>query len=1253
MTALKFLTWNVRGMRDKVKRSAILAFLKKQRADIMVLVETHVEGRLQMALRRPWVGWAFHSTHTPHARGVSILVAKSVHFELCTISTDPQGRYVFLSVKLYGEPFLLLAFYVPPPFAMTVILEGITFMANHPSIQAVWLGDFNTTLNPSLDRLAGTPPHNLGEVTTTKFSKLIASLHLIDSWRFKFPQKRLYSCFSATHSSMSRIDFILVSQVLTSRLSEAKFGPRLLSDHSPYWISLNVPIDKPRRAWRLNPFWLSLLPEDDDLSDEWKSYFETNTGSASAETVWESFKLHARMSLISRINKIKSDSAEVSDKAMLDLSLADRRYATDPTPEAAAALKLQTRVVNQLQFEQARRKLFFAKQKLFEHGEKAGKLLAYMVHSEDRPPVVISLHGPEGQCITDPSAVSSEFKEFFAKLYTSLSPADDGPMQSFFETITLPSLTVEQTTLLEAPLTSKEITEAIASFARSKTPGSDGLPIEFYSQYSQILSPKLLQLYNSMFETHVLPPTMREATIVLIPKPGKDPGYPESYRPISLLQVDIKILAKVLANRLNKVILSLIHTDQAGFMPGRNTSFNLRRLYINLQATHDNVGSRVLVTLDTAKAFDSVEWRYLWRCLETYGFGPKFCKWVSLLYHNPTARVVANGWTSPLFALSRGTRQGCPLSPLLYALAAEPLATSIRTNPEIEGCRMGSLVEKISMYADDTLLYLADSGPSLHAALQTIEQFGIFSGLKINWGKSQILPIDCFPPSESQSSMPLQRVDVIKYLGVHISRRPADYIALNVEPLFELVRSKIRVWAQLPLGVWGRINLIKMVLLPKLLYILWHTPTYLHLKYFKSLEALLKPFIWGSGRHKLAWQAVKNPTDMGGMALPDLNLYYIAAQLSQLYHIDKTDNQRFLTLLCPRVAQLTGDAIYAVSMGSGSIGSGKETASTLGHYRRIWELASAKLGIPEYTDYTPLWQNKVLRELSNDQGAELWAARGIYYLHHLLSEGNLKSYQTLKEEFTLHDNMRFRFFQIRHAIQTQFSRTYPQPTPHPIVAIVKGKDPNKLISAFYAMLSTPVATKIAYAIKPRWEREVGILEDEEWEEALETCKAVSPRLSDRLTQIYITHRTYLTPIRVARYKRTQSTLCAMCAQETGTFFHLIWACPKIQDLWKQIITFLHDTMGTPVTLDPKQCLLGIFPTDTDKFTKIFLHESLFSARKIIARKWMRQTPPTFPEWKAEINMTLPYKKCVYINRACPDKYYKIWDRWLNESATCN
>lgn len=119
---------------------------------------------------------------------------------------------------------------------------------------------------------------------------------------------------------------------------------------------------------------------------------------------------------------------------------------------------------------------------------------------------------------------------------------------------------------------------------------------------------------------------MSETYVVLIPKHGKNPELPESYRPISLLQLDIKILAKFLALRLNKVILTLIHPDQTGFMPAKNTAYNLRRLHMNIQAEHDQLGSRVVASLDAAKVFDSVEWDYLWECLTHFGCGPNYIK---------------------------------------------------------------------------------------------------------------------------------------------------------------------------------------------------------------------------------------------------------------------------------------------------------------------------------------------------------------------------------------------------------------------------------------------------------------------------------------------------------------------------------------------------------------------------------------------------------------------------------------------------
>lgn len=209
--------------------------------------------------------------------------------------------------------------------------------------------------------------------------------------------------------------------------------------------------------------------------------------------------------------------------------------------------------------------------------------------------------------------------------------------------------------------------------------------------------------------TCMLPPTMNSANISLLLKPDKDPTLPSSYRPISLINADLKIICKTLARRLEKVTPGIIHSDQTGFIKGRHSTNNTRRLLNVIDyATIHNLETTV-VSLDAEKAFDRVNWKFLFATLYKFGFGNSFIDWIKILYSSPRASVKTNDHTSPCFSLQRGTRQGCPLSPSLFAIFIEPLAAAIRQNNNIKGIQTENIHHKISLYADDVSLFLLNS----------------------------------------------------------------------------------------------------------------------------------------------------------------------------------------------------------------------------------------------------------------------------------------------------------------------------------------------------------------------------------------------------------------------------------------------------------------------------------------------------------------------------------------------------------------
>ena len=174
----------------------------------------------------------------------------------------------------------------------------------------------------------------------------------------------------------------------------------------------------------------------------------------------------------------------------------------------------------------------------------------------------------------------------------------------------------------EGPLTEKECLEALRNMDHGKMPGSDGLPAKFYKILWKELSSLLINALNFAYDTGTLSITQRCGIIKLVPKKYSEPHFIKNWRPLSLLNCDYKIVAKAIANQIKSVISKLINNNQTGFIKGRFIGENIRLVDNIINYASENKIPGLLLFIDFEKAFDSLEWSFIERTLQYFGFGP-------------------------------------------------------------------------------------------------------------------------------------------------------------------------------------------------------------------------------------------------------------------------------------------------------------------------------------------------------------------------------------------------------------------------------------------------------------------------------------------------------------------------------------------------------------------------------------------------------------------------------------------------------
>ena len=218
----------------------------------------------------------------------------------------------------------------------------------------------------------------------------------------------------------------------------------------------------------------------------------------------------------------------------------------------------------------------------------------------------------------------------------------------------------------------------------------------------------------------------------MIPKKDKALNELKNWRPLTLLSCDYKIASK--ASRLKFELSDLIDHDQTGFLKGRSIAENICLIKRKMK---DIPG--LLLFIDFEKAFVTIEWTFLPKALEHFGFGSSLINWINLFYSDIQSCIMNNGWSGSFFSFGRGVRQGSLLSPHLFILFVEVLAIAIRGGNEIKGLSVGNIECKLSQYADDTTMILDGSQASLERSFALLDSFGQLSGLRVNRGKTEVL----------------------------------------------------------------------------------------------------------------------------------------------------------------------------------------------------------------------------------------------------------------------------------------------------------------------------------------------------------------------------------------------------------------------------------------------------------------------------------------------------------------------------------
>ncbi|MCU7951650.1 MAG: reverse transcriptase family protein, partial [gamma proteobacterium symbiont of Bathyaustriella thionipta] len=459
-----------------------------------------------------------------------------------------------------------------------------------------------------------------------------------------------------------------------------------------------------------------------------------------------------------------------------------------------------------------------SKAQYIDKGEKPTKYFCGLEKHNYTSKAMHRLEMADGTILNNQSEILQETENYYKKLYASRDDSlDKIDLKDYIGEINMNKLRDCQTNQLEGMLTLSEISATLKSMKNEKSPGLSGFSAEFFKVFWKQLGPFILRSLNYGYMKGELSITQKQGLITCIPKENKSKHFLKNWRPLTLLDTVYKIASGTIANRLKTVLDDIIHKDQTGFIKGRSIVENVRIIYDVMKFTEENDIPGLILLIDFEKAFDSLSWDFLHKCLRYLNFGESIRRWIQVFYKDISSAVIQSGYISSFFNVSRGCRQGDPLSPYLFIICAEFLASKIRNNKNINGIKVNNIEFMISQYADDTSIILDGTERSLNQALKELDTFAKISGLNVNFDKTQLVWIG----SEKYSTRAIKTKwklcwgkTTFRLLGIQFNTDMEKMIKENYTNKIQQVEKLIGLWEKRSLSPIGKITVIKTLMLP-------------------------------------------------------------------------------------------------------------------------------------------------------------------------------------------------------------------------------------------------------------------------------------------------------------------------------------------------------------------------------------------------------------------------------------------------------